>query len=230
MSFPPYHAFASCGALERRIEAARLAGNVPDPVYRAYEKYHFSILHKLRSARYHVDGLAGYLSSGGVLAVAPNDLVYRVNFHFDGFLHVVGSASDIFAREVLTYFGVPLPQKVYYHTAEAELTLARPNDPFLARVAAPTWRTEFSNYRNTATHESLIGTRYNHVTDMQGQRATTRVVFPIPDDPRAANHTYRRNEDIVEYCSTTFTRVLSHFNRAYTDLAVRIQQNGSLPL
>lgn len=229
MSFAPHHKFAGAVKLEKAIAAARSAGNLPDSVYSDYEKYHFSLLHKLRSARYHVDTLTGYLSSGST-QTSPADLVYRVNFHFDGFLHVVGSATDIFAREVLTYFGVPLPGKVYYHTAHTLLTAQRPGDAILAHLSDPTWRGEFGDYRNTATHESLIGTRYQLSVDVHGQATTTRVVFPIPDDPRATNKTYRRNPDIVQYCCRTFKRVLSHFNQCYDEIAARVASTNSLPL
>src|SRR5688572_19682887 len=121
MNFDPYHKFKACSALERNVSDLYASGSVPTRLYEDHEKYHFSIVHKLRSAKYHVDALKGYLSSEAARTIAPNEVIYRVNFHFDGFLHVCGSALDIFAREVITYFALPMHGKVYYHTARKRL-------------------------------------------------------------------------------------------------------------
>lgn len=230
MNFAPYHAFRACRTLEASIEALRARNAVPAGLYGDHERYHYSLVHKLRSARYHVDTLGSFLSSDAAQAMTPTDLVYRVNFHFDGFLHVVGSATDIFAREVLTYFGLPLPARVYYHTAESELTTQRPGDAVLPFVSSPTWKQEFGEYRNTATHESIIGTQYTIVVEARGKSFAKRVVFPVPDDPRASTPQYRNNPDIVAYCHRTFKRVVSHFNQAYEHLNQRIHTSAALPL
>ncbi len=230
MNFEPYHKFSACRKLEERIVALNDAGAVPAALYAEHERYHFSLLHKLRSARYHVDTLSSFLRSGTAQSMAPIDLVYRVNFHFDGFLHVVGSATDIFAREVLTYFGIPLPNRVYYKTAEEQLTIHRSGDAFITRLQAPSWKQEFSNYRNTSTHERLIGTQYSISVQTQGHSFTQRVVVPVPDDPRSAVPTFENNPDIVDYCCKTFKRVVSHFNQAYSDLDSRVKSAGCLPL
>ena len=230
MNLSPYHAFAACAVLEKRIRELRDASAVPDDLFDAFEKYHYSLLHKLKSARYHTQTLREYLSSGTAQTVAPADLVYRVNFHFDGFLHVVGSASDIFAREVLSYFAVAMPPKVYFGTAHAELSAARPGDAILPLLVTPPWRQEFADYRNTATHESLIAASYTVKVDMKGATASKRLVFPVPDDPRATVPTTTKNTDIAEYCERTLKRVVSHFNKAYTHIAMRAKTSGSLPL
>lgn len=230
MNFAPYHAFGACEKLEKQVAALKTAGKVPDDLFRAHEKYHTSLVHKLRSARYHADTLAQYLATVDGPQTDPSEIVYRVNFHFDGFLHVLGSATDIFAREVLTYFGIPHPARVYYHTAREQITALRPGDAVLPFLDDPSWKAEFSDYRNTATHERLIAAGYTIQYDVSGKSAITRIVFPIPDDPRAEQPTTKRNQDITEYCGATFRRAVSHFNKTYTHLASRISAAGSLPL
>jgi hypothetical protein len=230
VNFAPYHTFAACLALERQVKALRAAGFVPDNIMERHEVYHYSIIHKLRSAKYHVETLQNYLNTHSSAQTSPEDIVYRVNFHFDGFLHVVGSAMDIFAREVLTYFGQNLPPKVYFRTAREVLTASRAGDPILAFLETPSWQQEFADYRNTATHESLVGTGYSIAITMQGSSASQRLSFPIPDDPRAIVKTYNRNKDIVKYCGTSFKRVLSLFNQGYNHLTIRVKAAGVLPL
>jgi len=160
----------------------------------------------------------------------PAELVYRVNFHFDGFLHVIGSAMDIFARELLGYFNIPLPAKVYFHVARDQITAQRAGDPILPLLVAPSWKAEFSDYRNTATHERLIGVEYTRKTHMKGGAPTFQLIFPIPDDPRAATYTFRKNPDIVDYCKKTFMRTVSCFNQVYTHIEHRAKVAGALPL
>lgn len=230
MNFHPYHGFVGCATVERRIRALSAAGTVRAEILAGHEAYHYSLVHKVRSARYHVEALSGYLSSQAALSADPADLVYRVNFHFDGFLYVLGSARDIFAREILTYFGIPLPAKVYFRTAEELIQLNRPGDPILPLIARPSWAPEFMDYRNTATHENVIGTQYTIQVAVLGGNTTRRLVVQVPDDPRSAQRTFRRNPDIVVYCTTTFKRVLSQFNKAYAHMAMRMNTAGRLPI
>lgn len=230
MSFAPYHRFVGCTRLENTIEGLRQAGGVPINVHAAYSKYHFSLVHKLQSARYHVETLESYLRTQNAQQMNPHAVVYRVNFHFDGFLHVLGSALDILAREVLAYYAINPAGNVYYQTAHAQLTASRAGDAILPLLTNPTWRSEFADYRNTATHESIIGTSYTIQIEVVGNQSVTRVVFPVPDDPRAVPPVCRRNPDIARYCNTTFKRVLSHTNQIYEHLEARARASGALPL
>lgn len=230
MNFAPYHRFVACTQLEATVEALRQGGHLPPQLQAAFSKYHFSLIHKLQSARYHVETLGAYLRAQNAQQINPHTVVYRVNFHFDGFLHVLGSALDILAREILGYYGLAPAGNVYYHTAHAQITAHRPADPILPLLTSPPWRTEFSNYRNTATHESIIGTTYTIQIEVVGNQSVTRVVFPVPDDPRATPLVWKRNPDIVKYCVTTFKRVLSHTNQIYEHLDARARANGALPL
>ncbi|MBI3529119.1 MAG: hypothetical protein HY067_14265 [Betaproteobacteria bacterium] len=232
MNFVPYHAFRDCEVLEETIQNLRANGAIPGNVCASYDTYHFSLLHKLRSAKYHADTLREYLETQATAThqVSPFDLIYRVNFHFDGFGYCIGSALDIFSREILTYFGIPLPQLVYFDTAENQLLAQRAGDPVIALIQSPAWRQEFSDYRNTATHESVVGTEYQIAVSVVGSTEKKRLVFPLPDDPRVLPRTYRRNPDIVEYCRLTMFRVLSIFNQTYAHVNGRIQNAGTLPI
>ncbi len=232
MSFAPYHSFAACGHLERAVTALKAAGHVPEAIFDGYELYHFSLFHKLKSAHYHVTTLDSYLNTRTVATTPVPEMMYRANFHFDGFLHCLGSALDIFAREILTYFNEPMPGNVYFHTAHNSLFASRPGDAILPYLDTPTWKAEFSDYRNTATHECLIGTVLTTHHGVIGTRHTHRAIIPLPDDPRAAPaaRTYRRTPDIVDYCTKTFRRALSLHNQAYEHLRTRIRATGRLPL
>lgn len=228
--FAPFHTFSGCRELERHITRLRSAGTLPTRVAEAHDLYHYSLLHKLRSARYHVENVKEYLQASDAALTPPADIIYRVNFHFDGFLHVLGSGADIFAREMLTYFGIALPDNVYFHTADQLIRSARPLDPILPFIAVPSWRQEFGDYRNTATHESVIGTQYTVRIEMKGGTQLQRLEFPVPDDPRAMPRSYTRNRDIVEYCRLSYCRWLRLFNQAYSHVAQRLRAGAALPL
>lgn len=230
MNFAPHHNFSSCGKFEKKIDALRATNAVSQGVLSAYATYHFSLLHKLRATRYHVEALEAFLETQDAQQIEPQALVYRVNFHFDGFLHNIGSALDILAREVLAYYSLPPPNNVYYRTARLEIAAARAGDPILPFLADPPWKREFTEYRNTATHESIIGTEFQVNVSVRENRAFRRLVFPIPNDPRNPALGYNNNPDIVKYCKTTFKRALTLKDRVYAHLHERVKASNVLPL
>jgi len=203
-----------------------------DQVHEAHLKYHYSLRYKLRSAVYHVERLGTYLNSQQAQAQPPEAIVYRVNFHFDGFTHVIGSALDIFAREIIAYFGQPMPQHVYFQTAHQTVSSSHPGNAILPKLDDPTWRSEFSEYRNTATHESVVGSNYMNEITVEGGLTHIKIRFPLPDDPRAAlaNRTYKNNPDIVEYCRRTLVRTLRLLNPAYVEVRDQARAKGAFPL
>lgn len=230
MNFRPHHGFNSCTTLEQTVARIKQQGGMSAALYGAHENYHYALIHKLRTAQYHVENLAQFLETDAAITLSPTDLVYRVNFYFDGFLYSVGSAMDIFAREILTYFGEPIPARTYYWTARRRLLVQRAGDPILPMIATTPWISELKEYRNTSTHESLIGTTYTVQIGVHGAAHSSRLIFPIPDDPRNPLGSARRNPDIVSYCSTTFKRVLRLANQVYCHIEARARAAGSLPL
>lgn len=230
MNFSPYHSFNQCSRLEAVVQSLYSSGNIPDSVFALHERYHFSLVHKIRSARYHVETLKNYLNTQDSSRTNPADIAYRVNFHFDGFLYLLGSAADIFAREILVYYNEPLPNRVYFQTAYDKLNVSQVGNPVLPLIAMPGWKPEFNDYRNTATHENLIGTGFAIEFEIHGNVTKQRLRFPIPDDPRALAKTYVRNKDIVIYCEQTLKRILRLFNKAYGHVATAIDAAGHLPL
>lgn len=230
MNFAPHHQFTGCQRLQERVEGLRTAGAVPAPLLAEYNKYHFSLVNKLRSARDHMDLLKAFLGeTAQVQQAVPQEVVFQANHHFDGYLHALGSAMDILAREVMTYMGIALPNNVYYKTARERVNATRAGDAILPLLDDPPWKAEFSDYRNTATHERLIAANYAIEVHVDGGQSHKRVNLPLPDDPRATPHTFNRNKDIVAYCEKTFFRVVSHTNQIYGHIAQRAAAIGALP-
>lgn len=232
MNFSPYHNFSACNNLERVITQIIEEGNASALSKKGFYTYHYSLLHKLKSAKYHVGSLKSYLHRQDTIEEEPVKVAYRVNFHFDGFSHVVGSSLDILAREILCYFGHNLPNNVYFNTAHQVISNNNNADPILARLREPNWLQEFKDYRNTATHENIVGSQFTVVNEIIGGSSHSRLLFPLPDNPRDINQdrTYQNNDDIIEYCEITFKRVLRLINPIYTDLSGRIEQRNSLPI
>ena len=156
--FSPYHRMAHCQRLQRTISEFHENGNIPELIFGQYKRYHYSLLHKLKSAKKHLENLQDVLENTEVSAVVgnSNDFINEVNMHIDSFFYCCGSAMDILAREVLIYYNIPLPNRVYFRTAREQINTLRPGDALLTRLQDPTWEQEFKDYRNSLTHEVLI--------------------------------------------------------------------------
>jgi len=228
------HRFQNCKRLERCMERLEHSGSVPGGVKAAYQAYHFALVHKLRSAERNLIGLEQVLKSysAPTTATGAPQFLFEANMYLDGFFYCGGSAFDILAREVLSYFGILPTGNVYYGHAKAELHANRPGDPLLPRLGDPPWKDSFSHYRNTLTHELLLATNYTISVRLDGRSVQQQAVVPLPDDPRvpAGSRTYDENPDAAEYIRNHFRRLVSHINAIYGELEPRMNTKGSLPL
>jgi hypothetical protein len=220
--------------LERCVANLQDANHIADSVLTGYHKYHFSLLHKLKSAEHNIQRLEDILTNTATEDIVSGleEFTFLVNMSIDGFFYTGGSALDILAREVLTYFSIPLPHSVYYRTARQELSNHRPGDPLLPRLDDPNWKLDFSNYRNTLTHELLIAGEFSINVKLVGRGQKTQIVFPLPDDPRETlnDRVYNKYPDVLEYCTMHFRRILSLINQIYGDIADRAIAANALPL
>lgn len=232
--YSPYHRLANCLRLQKTIKVLNKSGNITIDIFNGHKRYHYSLLHKLKSARCHLENLQEVLENTQVSAVVDNstDFINKVNMHIDSFFYCCGSAMDILAREILVYFNIPLSTRIYFHTAHQEINKHRAGDSILTRIADPTWLNEFKDYRNALTHEVLIGTNFNISVNADGGRSQTVIVYPLPDNPRdeIENRTFRNNPNAFEYCKTTFTRLLTLINTIYGEINQRANAKRSLPL
>lgn len=232
--FSPYHRFENCRRLERTVSRINSIVPINSVVIANYKLYHWALIHKLKSAKYYIESLDSTLST-----TSPQDVIsssspfsFNVNRDIDGFFYSNGSALDILAREVMTYFNIPFPPNVYYRTARQELSISRPGHSILSKLVDPSWKEEFSNYRNALTHELLIGDRCSIQVRNDGSENKTQIVYPLPDDPRvdATLRTYRRNENVLVYCSNTFRRTLSLISKVYGEINNLATTSNSIPV
>lgn len=234
MPFSPYHQFQNKKRLENVVSDLRDGGNITDEVFENFYRYHPSMILKLRSAKYNIERLTEKLNTTEIQDAtnATGDFFFEINMFIDGFFYNSGSSLDILARVVLTLFGQPLPDKIYFESAHQILSHTHPGDTILPKLQAPAWRSDFKNYRNTLTHELILAPQYNIVIDNSRPVPTHQIVFPLPDNPRARpdDRSYRKNPNVLEYTSTHFTRILSIANKVYGIIADRAEANGILPL
>jgi hypothetical protein len=232
--FSPYHRLNSCLKLEKWFDNHIDSGVISADVIAGHNRYHYALLHKLKSAKVHLENLIDILTNTDASTVLPNseEFLQKVNMSLDCFFYCCGSALDILAREVLIYFNIPMTGNVYFHTAHNQLQRTKPGDTILSKLVGPSWKDEFSNYRNALTHEVLIGGNFSIQFIANGRTHQKTIVFPLPDDPRAEsqNRTSKRNDDALEYCKQTFTRLLSLINQIYGDIELRARTANSLPL
>jgi hypothetical protein len=225
---------ANCPRLQRTIADLNNSGNIPILIYNGHKRYHYSLIHKLKSANKHLENLQNVLENTQVSSVVDNstNFINEVNMHIDSFFYCCGSAMDILSREIIVYFNISMPAKVYFNTAHQQITAHRAGDNLLPRLTDPTWLDEFKDYRNALTHEVLIGTNFSIIVNADGGVSQTVIVYPLPDNPRADvdNRTFKNNPNSFEYCKTTFTRLLTLINTIYGEINQRATISGQLPL
>ena len=233
--FSPYHTFSNCQRLRSCIRELKKSNSISEDILNAHYTYHYAVFYKLESARLHVDSLYAIFStiSAKHIISDPDEFFLAVNNNLDSFFHFGGGALDILAREILTYFGIPLKENVYFETAKKEIAKQMPDEQIIIRLLNPTWKKEFSKYKNTYTHEQLIiKSATIEVSPTEGVQTIKPNIPPLPDNPRAtySQRTYKNHPDVLHYCKTTMKRILRLVNVIYGELADRIAQQGSLPL
>lgn len=229
--FSPYHSFGNCVKLKNRITALKTRAAVPIAIEQGHNLYHMALEHKLKSAYRYLENLKKTGANFSVEdSVDPTEFIFEANFNLDGFFYCCGSSLDILAREILVYFAVPLPANVYYNTAYETIYSQRPGDSLLPFLKEPSWKKEFSGYRNATAHEVLLTIRFNLTIEVSADHNSRRIEIPLPDDPKKTVRKYRRNKDSILYCETLFKRLLRHANAIYGETINRIDLKGSLPL
>jgi len=233
--FVPYHKFKDCKKLEGTIRRLHDRGSIPASIYTNYCRYHFSVLNKLKSTQLSLNELRDTLSIDMSEGIAPSQLkevLFSVNFRLDSFLNFCGSALDVFARDVLSYFDlIPPPRtKVYFETARRQIMNVNPNNVLLPKLNDPPWRGKFKEYRDCSTHEAIISEHINIETVSIGPEMATTIGVKLPDDPRSFPRRYNQNIILIEYCEDIFSKILRLFHPVYTTLNNLIVANGSLPL
>ncbi|MCK4822394.1 hypothetical protein KA005_41910 [bacterium] len=234
MPFRPYHNFDNRVRLEQLVNSLHTNGNITPEAYENFNRYHPAMIHKLKSAKYNLKRLEEKLTTTDIQEAANStgNFMFEVNMYIDGFFYNAGSAMDILARVVLTLFGEPLTGAIYFQTAHARINASRPNDAILSRLSEPPWRQSFLTYRNTSTHELILALRYHIEVDATVGTEVKKIIFPLPDDPRAtpSNRAYRQNPNALEYASQHFRRVLRLANIVYGEITERATAADSLPI
>ena len=234
MPFSPHHAFQNRLRLENLVNKLLSTGNIPEIDHSNFNRYHSAMIHKLKSAKYHLDVLQETLTTKDLLVLGgqTGDFMFEVNMNIDGYFYNAGSSMDILARVVLTMFGQSLPDWVQFKTAHKMIQDARTGDPILARLVDPSWRQEFSEYRNTLTHELTLASKRVIEIDDTGSQTPASARVPLPNDPRAvpADRIYGRNPNALEYMEKNFKRILTLGNGVSGDIASRAKDQGRLPI
>ncbi len=232
--FSPYHHFENCIRLRRCIKRLFDSSYVPPEINDRFCNYHDALEHKLKSAEYNLQNLEILFQNTTITEISSNqsEFAFKTNLFIDGFFYNGGSALDILAREILACFSISPTGHVYYNNAYSEIHGRYPSDPLLVRLSDPPWKNEFSNYRNAATHEVLLSTSMTIDIQYSASNQSQRIRSSLPDDPRVipSDRTFIRNPDALDYCKTTFKRLLRHINTIYGDIATRASANGRLPL
>jgi hypothetical protein len=232
--FSPYHKFGNCSLLRRSINNLRISGSVSKEILAAHNKFHYAIEQKLLSAKYYVEALEELLKSSNLSADKDGmkELLFKVNMYADGFFMTSGSALDILAHEILSYYNIALPRNVYFSTAHREISSNRAGDSILLKLTEPTWKSEFSDYRNALTHEVLVAVSYSVNRTHDGPNVKSEIIFPLPDDPRVpiTDRTYDRNKNIVEYEKNILLKILRLINTIYGEVNTKLRATGALPI
>lgn len=234
MTFRPHHTFLNEPRLIRIINHLKSAGNVPDALYTSQMVYHSAIIYKLKCALDHLNQLGVKLANPNIEDAISTDseFMFSINMSIDGFFYSGGSALDILSRELIILYDLRLPRNVYYRHAKIVIGNAHPSSPLLRRLDIPAWMAEYMEYRNVATHELMVGTKYSVEVVQEPGGNIRKLIFPLPDNPRdkPSERTYNNIDDVLDYSKTRFRKLLSHLNTIYGDTVDEINAKGSLPL
>lgn len=223
-----------CLALEDLIRKFRKDDKLSDDVKAGFDAYHFALVHKLKTANYNLNAMDDLLSNTepAEALTETSDFIFQINMRLDAYFYACGSALDILAREILTYYGERLPTNTYFTSAQSILNRSRPTEPILGKLVDPSWRQEFSTYRNTLTHELMIAGHLNVGVSLIGDTQDKQLIIPLPDDPRiaVANRTFKTNPDALEYCKKNYKRLLTLINCVYSEVTIKAKTVGQMPI
>ena len=235
MDFSPYHRFRNSERLENAISKLERSQAGPPHVFEKHHQYHLALLHKLKYAMHYIQEFERIVTSTKPeeTLASNSEFLFDINRNIDGFFSSIGSAMDILAREVLTYFNQLPSGNVYFENAYDTLSNTHPGDAILDFLTKPRWRDEFRNYRNASTHEVILTT--SHIVSINHTQIgvkNTSITVPLPDDPRAlpAERTFERNPNAFLYIKSTLYLLLDIISRLYYHIAQRANAQGSLPL
>jgi hypothetical protein len=232
--FSPYHKLQSCASLRSCIEGLIQSKSISDEAKKGHKSYHYALIHKLNCAKHYLTELEQILknTAPGDFYSNKNDFIFKVNLYIDGFFYSCGSALDILAREILIYYGIQLPQNVYFNTAEQLLTLNRPTEGIITILNNVSWKNEISNYRNASTHELFIAGQINININVDGETQKTEIIIPLADDPHQyfQDRKYTRNTNVLVYCKDSFKKLLSLINRCYGEINSSARTKNTMPI
>lgn len=234
MEFSGFHKFQGEGQLVRLVEKLYEDKYMSERDYNLFWVYHRALIQKLRSAFYYRENLTRYLGDSDPAEVIknPDQFVFNVNRYADGFFHSLGSATDIFARELIFLHGQPMPANVYFGTAYQKLSALTPPPSFLGKINSPAWLLDFKKYRNVSTHELLIVSNYKTKLEVKGKDFSSTIEVLLPDDPQLdyEKRTYANEKELMNYCGNMFFKSLSLLNSVYTKIAASIKTANAIPL
>ena len=126
IDFTPYHPFKNCVYLESSISHLKEKQLIPENIYSMYCRYHSTVSHKLKSARFFLGKINDLASPDFLEENEPFEYQsyrHEVNRNLDCFLFSVGASLDVLAREVLGYFDlIGNEPNIYYVYAKKKLT------------------------------------------------------------------------------------------------------------
>jgi len=173
-----------------------------------------SVNNKLRAAQYFLEQL-GELEkmAGDLAAIAP--FLMRVNL--DGFFFEIISAKDFFLQEINDNYGggltgndatklnkllaSPLTQNAKDQVRKIQRLISRKD----------TWLWRLNNYRNSATHRTLIGKHIN----AQLPARTVKVYLFLDPDESSKGHL---NIEIMPYCEGALKQMTQFLEELYSQL------------
>lgn len=207
---------------------------VPDDIFASYNNYHFALVYKLECAHYYLEKLSDLLESDLTenISTSGKNFNKTVNRNIDGFFYSSGSALDILAREVLSYYGETLPERVYFHTAYNTLSQRIRDSAILEKLRTPSWKELFSDYRNTLTHELILANALNLNIRFEGDKQISEIIIFLPDDPKLKpeDRTFDKKIEVLEYTTTSFRKQVSLINQIYGEILSNIKLNNQFPL
>jgi hypothetical protein len=204
--------------------------------------YNRSVDFKLQSTEYFLLKLVDTLKDFPFDSTKRGPNMFEVALFVDGFFASAVSVTDVFGRELNTYYGnVMAVDRFYLHEVIARLQAAGRGASIIQSLAAISVQhtgliAQLKRFRNCSQHSRLINSSITMSATVDYEQHNTggapmaKVECFLPDDPMAIPCTYNNRIDTLTFCKSSLGQLVTALDAAYGALAAEIQGAADLPL
>lgn len=212
-------------AIEQCCECKRIS-----PTYhKRFEKYHFSTIQKIRATQYFRDQIKDIIEQP---ANDLQDLLFKVNLYFDGYLYNFQSSMDILGQEINVLYNLNIREKdvtlyVILEKLNSDYT-SLDITKFLNRnitTSQRSWWGIVRRFRNAISHKQIIGIELIQPVEWDGHH----VPHIMPYVPLLSNFNKKSETKLQIFCNLNIKRMCDCIEGVYELNINRLNNNERVP-